>query len=85
MVRPGPSLACCRNSASFDAGVCLAQDYLAPEMLMERPYTTSVDLWAAGVVTYEFLSGYSPFRRRVKTHTYLDLDLDILYVCTPLP
>ena len=30
---------------------------------MERPYTTSVDLWAAGVVTYEFLLGHSPFRR----------------------
>lgn len=45
------------------------QDYLAPEMLMERPYTTSVDLWAAGVVTYEFLLGHSPFRR----HAYLSL------------
>ena len=33
-------------------------------MLMERPYTTSVDLWAAGVVTYEFLLGHSPFRRQ---------------------
>lgn len=32
---------------------------------MERPYTTSVDLWAAGVVTYEFLLGHSPFRRHV--------------------
>eukprot|EP00752_Nemacystus_decipiens_P008679 g7747.t1 len=31
--------------------ICGTQDYLAPEMLMERPYTTSVDLWAAGVVT----------------------------------
>ncbi|CAM9245255.1 unnamed protein product, partial [Pylaiella littoralis] len=43
--------------------ICGTQDYLAPEMLMERPYTTSVDLWAAGVVTYEFLVGHSPFRR----------------------
>ncbi|CAN0166149.1 unnamed protein product, partial [Ectocarpus fasciculatus] len=42
--------------------ICGTQDYLAPEMLMERPYTTSVDLWAAGVVTYEFLLGHSPFR-----------------------
>lgn len=42
--------------------ICGTQDYLAPEMLMERPYTTSVDLWAAGVVTYEFLLGRSPFR-----------------------
>ncbi|CAM9154287.1 unnamed protein product [Hapterophycus canaliculatus] len=45
--------------------ICGTQDYLAPEMLMERPYTTSVDLWAAGVVTYEFLLGHSPFRRHV--------------------
>ncbi|CAN0408615.1 unnamed protein product [Ascophyllum nodosum] len=43
--------------------ICGTQDYLAPEMLMERPYTTSVDLWAAGVVAYEFLIGRSPFRK----------------------
>lgn len=54
-----------RLIASSWPSCCLGgiQDYLAPEMLMERPYTTSVDLWAAGVVTYEFLVGRSPFRR----------------------
>lgn len=52
---------CC---AVLPSAVLSEQDYLAPEMLMERPYTTSVDLWAAGVVTYEFLLGHSPFRRQ---------------------
>ncbi|CAM9294197.1 unnamed protein product [Chrysoparadoxa australica] len=41
--------------------ICGTQDYLAPEMINETPYTTSVDLWAVGVVTYEFLIGRPPF------------------------
>ncbi|CAN0326454.1 unnamed protein product, partial [Discosporangium mesarthrocarpum] len=45
---------------------CLGKDYLAPEMIMEKPYTTSVDLWATGVVAYEFIVGKSPFSRCVR-------------------
>ncbi|CAM9953382.1 unnamed protein product, partial [Phaeothamnion confervicola] len=44
--------------------ICGTQDYLAPEMLMELPYTTSVDMWAVGVVTYEFLVGKPAFASR---------------------
>ncbi|KAI8801270.1 kinase-like domain-containing protein, partial [Cladochytrium replicatum] len=29
--------------------------YMAPEMILEQPYTSAVDLWALGVMFYEVL------------------------------
>lgn len=37
------------------------QDYLPPEMVEGREHTEKVDLWALGVLTYEFLCGVPPF------------------------
>ena len=39
-----------------------AQPYLAPELVRDVPYDAAVDLWAVGIVTYELLHGYTPFR-----------------------
>lgn len=41
--------------------VC-TQPYLAPELVRDLPYGAAVDLWAIGVVTFELLHGYTPFR-----------------------
>lgn len=41
--------------------ICGTLDYLPPEMLTEKPHTAAVDLWALGVLTYEFLVGNPPF------------------------
>ncbi|KAL2809074.1 kinase-like domain-containing protein [Aspergillus granulosus] len=44
---------------------CGTLDYLPPEMVdpkrHEKPYDEKVDLWALGVLTYEFLVGRAPF------------------------
>eukprot|EP01122_Echinamoeba_exundans_P007481 TRINITY_DN2320_c0_g2_i1.p1 TRINITY_DN2320_c0_g2~~TRINITY_DN2320_c0_g2_i1.p1 ORF type:complete len:1456 (-),score=210.98 TRINITY_DN2320_c0_g2_i1:2734-7101(-) len=36
-------------------------DYLSPEILLGIAHGPSVDFWALGVITYEFLVGYPPF------------------------
>lgn len=36
-------------------------NYMAPEIISGKGYSTSVDLWSLGVVIYEFMSGYVPF------------------------
>lgn len=41
--------------------LCGTVDYLPPEMILNQPYTESVDLWSLGVLIYEFLVGQPPF------------------------
>ena len=35
--------------------------YVAPEVLMERPYSKMVDMWTVGVMAYLFCVGFLPF------------------------
>ena len=41
--------------------LCGTPDYLAPEMLQGESYAESVDIWAVGVLMFEFLAGVTPF------------------------
>ena len=35
--------------------------YMAPELVNRQPYTEKVDVWSLGVITYQLLSGHTPF------------------------
>jgi len=35
--------------------------YVAPEVLLEQPYTKAVDLWSIGITTYLLMAGSLPF------------------------
>ncbi len=41
---------------------CGTYEYMAPELIKELPYDTSIDVWSLGILLYELLHGYSPFR-----------------------
>lgn len=43
------------------ATLCGTLDYLPPEMVEGKSHGGAVDLWAMGVLTYEFLEGVPPF------------------------
>ena len=41
--------------------------YCAPEIIIDEPYTQSVDMWSLGVMTYLMLSGRLPFNAEDET------------------
>ncbi|XJO75848.1 hypothetical protein BDV3_006463 [Batrachochytrium dendrobatidis] len=41
---------------------CGTPEFMAPEILSEKPYTRAVDWWAFGVLIYEMMLGQSPFK-----------------------
>ena len=55
-------LSSCRKSGEiYMHTTCGTPEYISPELLARKPYTSQVDLWAVGVITYILLSGTMPF------------------------
>lgn len=50
--------------------LCGTPHYIAPEVLLRQPYTSAVDMWALGVITYVLLSGFLPFDDENHTRLY---------------
>lgn len=48
---------------------CGTLEFLTPEMIMGTEYDEKIDMWALGVMLYEFLTGRSPFRSDCKENT----------------
>jgi len=47
--------------------LCGTLDYLPPEMIDGKGHDHSVDIWALGILTYEFLTGSPPFESEGST------------------
>ena len=49
---------------SMKSTFCGTYDYMAPEIMRNKPYDEKVDVWALGVLLFELTQGYPPFKGR---------------------
>ncbi|PVD23395.1 hypothetical protein C0Q70_16664 [Pomacea canaliculata] len=52
---------------------CGTPEYLAPEVLLKKPYDKTVDWWCLGAVLYEMVYGLPPFYSRDTTEMYQNI------------
>jgi|EP00670_Eutreptiella_braarudii_P006061 serine/threonine protein kinase len=53
--------------------LCGTLDYLPPEMVEQRTYNCTADIWCLGVLCYEFLVGKPPFEAEGQQATYANI------------
>ncbi len=50
--------------------LCGTPDYIPPEMIDGGAYDSAADMWALGVLCFEFLVGHTPFAAASEDETY---------------
>ena len=50
--------------------LCGTLDYLAPEMIARGTHDEAIDIWALGILAYEFIAGRPPFEAEGSLETY---------------
>ncbi|WOK96924.1 LOV domain-containing protein [Canna indica] len=49
------------------------EEYIAPEIITGSGHTSAVDWWALGILLYEMLFGYTPFRGKTRQKTFANI------------
>jgi serine/threonine protein kinase len=46
---------------------------MAPQILRKSPYTTKCDIWSAGIIFYELLTGKLPWNASSERELYINI------------
>nr|AML78987.1 putative LOV domain-containing protein [Gleditsia sinensis] len=49
------------------------EEYIAPEIITGSGHTSAVDWWALGILLYEMIYGYTPFRGKTRQKTFANI------------
>ncbi|PKU59653.1 phototropin-1A [Dendrobium catenatum] len=49
------------------------EEYIAPEIITGAGHTSAVDWWALGILLFEMLYGYTPFRGKTRQKTFANI------------
>ncbi|KAJ0021718.1 hypothetical protein Pint_32267 [Pistacia integerrima] len=49
------------------------EEYIAPEIIAGAGHSSAVDWWALGILLYEMLYGYTPFRGKTRQKTFANI------------
>ncbi|XAR60508.1 Non-specific serine/threonine protein kinase [Bertholletia excelsa] len=49
------------------------EEYIAPEIITGAGHSSAVDWWALGILLYEMLYGYTPFRGKTRQRTFANI------------
>ncbi|XP_051142431.1 phototropin-1-like [Andrographis paniculata] len=49
------------------------EEYIAPEIITGAGHTSAVDWWALGILIYEMVYGYTPFRGKTRQKTFANI------------
>ncbi|XP_028757026.1 phototropin-1 [Neltuma alba] len=49
------------------------EEYIAPEIITGSGHTSAVDWWALGILLYEMMYGYTPFRGKTRQKTFANI------------
>lgn len=63
----------CVKGQELRSTFCGTIDYMAPEMVKNQKHSHEVDVWALGVLLYEMLHGYPPFRASRESEKYFNI------------
>ncbi len=53
---------CVNDQEDVRTSVCGTYEYMSPEIVNEKSHTDKVDIWCLGILLYELLHGYPPFK-----------------------
>lgn len=52
---------------------CGTLEYMAPEIITNKKYTKSIDIWSLGILLYELYHNYSPFRSKKQEQVFKNI------------
>ena len=59
---------CVEISSKQRSTYCGTTEYMAPEIINSNNYDKSIDIWSLGILLYELIHGFSPFRATVQKY-----------------